>query len=685
MTKLQLFHQKYFYPMLLSFLFCGGCAQAQNTLESPAPWMPEASFQKELVSNSSFEDGENSWNIPHDTATVVSDIAHSGTHSLHYADLAAQNEQVSTQSFAVQAEQQIYTSLWIKTKDISSTKKPADSTPAPGIKMDVTFLDSSGKVVKTQAYPHGDGGNEGTLDWMQLVGETTVPQNASNAKVDITIDANISGQLWVDDVQTWVIAKKPLSSIMQYPNYRGMILQHDTKPWKFLLQYNDKAAKRENTITVKNLLRDAAGKVLFSKILKVPFSEDTASFSLTPPANLPTGTYQLEQTLTAPDGNVLTQWNHTIRVVPEMPKVYIDADGFTMVDGKRFFPLGVYVMVPGDEGLKRIADGGFNTVLSYKYGYRYDNAEEYLADANKYNLKVIYSLKDMYPGDHDAPTHGFEMADSYIKKFHDNPAILSWYISDEKRPEWLPQLHQMYQNVVKLDPNHPAYLVYNRWGIDAYFHVTDVWGMDPYPVGVPWDSPGRDLQETTIFTAQTTKFGHGTKGVWTVPQIMDWGIYYKDHPSHPPTLDEMRNQAFQAIIQGATGLIFYSYFDLKFEKYPRNESTVNMDHFQRRWEVVSAMAKQVQHIVPAVLENNEINLEQVGKGGVYAKALKHDDKLLILLANPLYQTQESTFVLPQGWVIKDATQGEIKSTFADGKITFTLPSVGSGVFYLVKE
>jgi|GEM_PF-447305 len=683
MTKLQSpFHQKYFYLTLLSFLFFSGCAQAQNT---PAPWMPETSFQKELVSNSSFEKGNNSWNIPRNIAAVVSGIAHSGTHSLHYADLAAQNGQVSTQPFAVQAGQQIYTSLWVKTKDISSTKKPADLTPAPGLKMGVTFFDSNGKAIKTQAYSHGNGGREGTLDWMQLVGKTTVPQNASSATVDITTDKNISGQLWVDDVQTWVIAEKPLSSIMLYPNYRGMTLQHDAKPWKFLLQYTDKTTERPNTITVKNMLCDRTGKVLFTKTLKVPFTEATTSFSLIPPANLPTGSYQLQQTFIAPTGNVLTQWNHTVRVVAQMPGVYVDGEGFTVVDGKRFFPLGVYVMTPGDEGLKRIADGGFNTVLSYKYGYRYDNPEEYLADAHKYGLKVIYSLKDMYPGDQYAPAHDFEMAAGYIKKFRDNPAILSWYISDEKRPEWLPQLHQMYQNIVKLDPNHPAYLVYNHWGINAYYHVTDVWGMDPYPVGVPWDSPGQDLQTTTIFTAQTTNAGHGAKGVWTVPQIMDWGIYYKDHPTHPPTLDEMRNQAFQAIIQGATGLIFYSYFDLKYEKYPRNESTVNMDYFQRRWEAVSAMAKQVQHIIPAVLENNEVALQQVRKGGIYARALKHDGKLLILLANPLYKTQESTFVLPQGWAIQDATQGEIKSTFADGKITLTLPSVGSGVFYLVKK
>jgi len=40
--------------------------------------------------------------------------------------------------------------------------------------------------------------------------------------------------------------------------------------------------------------------------------------------------------------------------------------------------------------------------------------------------------------------------------------------------------------------------------------------------------------------------------------------------------------------------------------------------------------------------------------------------------------------LPEGWTIKQVEQDEIKSTFANGQVTFTLPSVGSGVFRLEK-
>jgi len=73
------------------------------------------------------------------------------------------------------------------------------------------------------------------------------------------------------------------------------------------------------------------------------------------------------------------------------------------------------------------------------------------------------------------------------------------------------------------------------------------------------------------------------------------------------------------------------------------------------------------------------------KAEVEVAAWKQGNQLALLFANPYYESKSITFALPQGWKIKDANQGQIKSTFADGKATFTLPSVGSGVFYLVQK
>jgi hypothetical protein len=177
---------------------------------------------------------------------------------------------------------------------------------------------------------------------------------------------------------------------------------------------------------------------------------------------------------------------------------------------------------------------------------------------------------------------------------------------------------------------------------------------------------------------------HGARGVWIVPQLMDWAVYHEDRTPHPPSLDEMRNQAYQAIINGATGLIWYSYYDMMYEKYPRGESTNKMTLFNKRWQDASSMAHEIDAITPAILNGQRVSLDVPADSKVEASAIQYDNQLLILLANPYYQEAKVTLALPTGWQIVEANQGEIKSTSAHDKTTFTLPSVGSGAFRLVK-
>jgi hypothetical protein len=192
-----------------------------------------------------------------------------------------------------------------------------------------------------------------------------------------------------------------------------------------------------------------------------------------------------------------------------------------------------------------------------------------------------------------------------------------------------------------------------------------------------------DLTMTSEHTTNTTQAAHGAKGVWIVPQLMDWAVY-KKKPSHQPSRDEMRNQAYQAIIGGAKGLIFYTYYDLFFEKYPRNDSTRNEALFQKRWADAAAMGQEIKALTPAILGGKNVALSLPESASVKASALEYQNELLILLANPYYEEKSVTLELPKSWQIKQPVQGEIKSTFVNGKVTFTLPSVGSGVFRLEK-
>ena len=649
--------QKYFYLAVSALMVSTLPAVAQNATESK--------LAPNLVKNAGFEDGSTDWNIQKDTAVVVSDQAHSGKSSLYYTNTDAKRYKMFTQKLDVHPGQRILFSAWVKGQDIVGQE---------GAGLFVQSYDGDKYI--GGAFPHT---LNGTFDWKQVKGEYSIPPSTTSTSVGLYLRRGITGSVWFDDVEVSIEAPTPFMSFLEFPNYRGMVKQGDNSPWKFTININALPEWKKTNVTVENELTDSKGKVLFNKTFNTSSNDASTDITFQAPANLPIGDYTLKQIITAPDGAIGLEKQHAIHVVAKMPKVYIDKNGFTVVDGKRFFPLGVYLGPTADEDLQRISTGGFNTILAYGYGAGKD-PQAYMDRAQKHNLKVVYSVKDMYPDLRKAGPDALEKAANYIKQMRDNPALLAWYTNDELAAEWLPKLEKMYTQVKVLDPNHPAFQVLYQIGIlEKYFDVTDVLGTDPYPVG------SADLTKTSSNTRITTAATHGAKGVWMVPQLMDWAVYHADRKQHPPTLDEMRNQAYQAIINGATGLIWYSYYDMMYEKYPRGENTKNMTLFNKRWADASSMAHEIDAITPAILQGNRVALDLPVDSKVEAGALQYKGDLLIMLANPYYEEEKITFALPNGWRIKDANQGEIKSTFKNGQATFTLPSVGSGVFRLVRN
>lgn len=654
MMKHTLLHlaQKYFYLAAAALMI--------TALPSCAQTASEPKLGPNLVKNAGFEDGAIGWSIPAGTARVVSDEAHSGKNSLNYTNTDAANYKLFSQQLNVQPGQILHFSAWVKGQNITGKE---------GAGLYVQSYDANGKYIGGE-FPHM---LSGTYDWKQVIGAYAVPSNAASTSVGLYLRKGITGTVWFDDVEVRAEAPVPFVSFLEYPNYRGMVKQGDNTPWKFLVRINAQPDWKNSPVKINTTLIDSAEKVLLQTTSDANAADKTAEITINAPANLPLGNYTFKQTFTDPVGNVDLESEHSIEVVQKMPKVYIDAQGFTVVDGKRFFPMGVYLGPTADEDLQRISDGGFNTILCYGYGDGKD-PQAYMERAQNHDLKVVYSVM------RHAALDSQEKATNYIKMLHDNPALLGWYINDELGLEWLPQLEEMYTQVKQLDPNHSAYQVLYQAGIlEKYCDVTDVLGADPYPVG------SADLTKTSNDARNVVSATHGAKGVWMVPQLMDWAVYRPDRPSHPPSLDEMRNQAYQAIINGATGLIFYSYYDMMWEKYPRGDSTKNMALFNKRWADASSMAHEIDGIIPAVLHGSKVPLALPANAPVEAGALQYNNELLILLANPYYREEKIAFALPAGWTIKEADQGEIKSTFIDGQAIFTLPSVGSGVFRLVKN
>ena len=261
------------------------------------------------------------------------------------------------------------------------------------------------------------------------------------------------------------------------------------------------------------------------------------------------------------------------RVTPEeeaAPAVRIDAFGRTILDGKPFFPLGMYWSKVDPRLIGTYCEGPFNCLMPYNAPNR---REMDLCASN--GLKVIYNVvgKDLSDG-------------AIVRRFRRHPALLAWYLNDERPISERETLTRARDFAELHDSDHPGWIaIYQYYEVRSYLPTFDVVGTDPYPL---YRNP---IGMVTTWTRATRDGLMGLKPMWQIPQVFDKGAYAsnrKNFPNacHPPTYDDMRNMAWQCLAGGASGLVFYSFFDL-----------VAMDAktpFRTRWEDVKRMACEIK-------------------------------------------------------------------------------------------
>jgi hypothetical protein len=125
-------------------------------------------------------------------------------------------------------------------------------------------------------------------------------------------------------------------------------------------------------------------------------------------------------------------------------------------------------------------------------------------------------------------------------------------------------LVRAYKKIKALDPAHPVVIIQAPRGTAAqlqpYRPAFDVTGADIYPVSYP---PGihagganRDVSVVGDVTRKMAAAA-GSKPVWTTLQIAWSGVTKPGSVPRFPTLHEERFMAYQAIVNGASGLAFF--------------------------------------------------------------------------------------------------------------------------------
>lgn len=332
--------------------------------------------------------------------------------------------------------------------------------------------------------------------------------------------------------------------------------------------------------------------------------------------------------------------------------VYLDDEGFTVKDGERIFPFGIYIGKAEQQGiwsqedlhLKRINEAGFNTVLSYVHGDRKD-AGQYLDKLHQLGLYSIFSLSYLYDGNEFYKAIDGQRAAQRVgelaKELKHKQALLSWYTGDEIELSHLFAAKQNYDAIKKEDDAHPVFQVTNKLNIiPQLLSVTDVIGTDPYPVGKT--SPP-NLRQVIDWTGAAVTGAGSQKAVWQVVQIFNKVAFQSELQEEymDPSPAHIQNMLYQSIIGGAKGILFYSYHHLWYGKNSQGKVAFSEEVYSRRWKEVATIASQFRDIIPVILANDVINTPEVTTdNGVICKAWRYEGEEYLMIANTLDQAAD---------------------------------------------
>ena len=371
---------------------------------------------------------------------------------------------------------------------------------------------------------------------------------------------------------------------------------------------------------------------------------DVARFAL--------GTQNVRAELRTKDGKVLDAAEVAFTRATARPplKVWFDPLKRTIIDGKPFFPLGMYFGRFTKEELDIYTQGAFNTVLC-------GASTQALDLVQSYGLKGIVGMVSCVDP---------EALARKLRELKDHPALLAWYTNDEMPPGLAPRQAMLQKVYRRVDPDHPTYTVLDKpWQVRIFMPTFDVIGMDPYPIG----NHRGGIETAYGWGASCARQCFGMRPMWQVPQSFNWR-WYRKGPDEPefrfPTPEEFRSMTWQAIAAGANGLMYYSFGAMRRQFKP--------DEFAHHWTYVKAVVDEVAKHIPILLSDGLPPTVEGATAAVPVRTWRNKDEVWLLAVNTLRKAQ--TVTLSVAGVSAKAQKmqvafGPAPEITPDGKLSFS--------------
>jgi hypothetical protein len=273
-------------------------------------------------------------------------------------------------------------------------------------------------------------------------------------------------------------------------------------------------------------------------------------------------------------------------------RVSFDKSGVAQVNGKPFFPIGIWTYEITPAVLNDLKGKHFNTVIGN--GFKPADVDSiYKAGM----MSVPFATKEFLP-----------------LKSHDG--LLSWYVTDEPEghsntPDDIKKLREALH---KADPNHPGglcHFLFDAFG--KYKDGCDYVMSDNYPVTANRDVP---LKNVGIHIAEAHRVHGENFPVWAFIQIFggpnaDGGKWAQPEP------EEVRCMTFIALQQRATAIHYFSY-------WPQAPKT---------WNSIEKLNAELVELTPYLVAEGEEVPVKSDDGAIWARARKFEGGSLIFAVN----------------------------------------------------
>lgn len=540
---------------------------------------PEASPGRNLVANPGFESGDASWSLSR-CWSVDSSVAHSGSRSLRFeAGLCNAAPAVTLAPYDHPAVRSFTLRAWVRTSSGSD------------LQLRIALHDRSARgfiLGATQFVSPG-------TDW-QLLEKKDIDLPAVFDGHALEVSAVVhgsSGQAWFDDVEMVEQTPSAVEAFLLYPNFRGFLWSSGAQ--MIQLQVRTFGADAKKDVVQATLKSESGEAVRMVKHPAEPFSVIEMEGS-----RLARGSYRLEtRLLDAQSGREIAAWpDYRITKVSDDFRDalvnYIGPDNYLVRKGKKVFVWGVYdrfsgrfrcpgqclsssaagyEAIPGFDGKSTVdnyADTHLNAEINILpfvgVNFEENQLRPWLEALDKRGVGHLQIVNTWFNGSRGYPGWARSMSDDALWRklagaMKGQPGALGYYTFDEPQTDKLPAVFEQYKVLREEDPGSIAFgVLANCAQVFRWRDTSDAIGCDPYSVGFPLNAEDVSFGATSpppmlrasVMTDETERQVSASRPVWMVLQLYRFNGQY-------PTYDQLKMQAYKAIIHGANGILWWGF------------------------------------------------------------------------------------------------------------------------------